>query len=153
MFEMGEFIYKFVICGVFFWVEMDQKIFSFFKEKCFVEFKKQKGYIIKKFNEDFYKVWFGQKKDGIVVDFEDMIYGEVVCCMVVFFYVEDEKCWIDLFYVKFMGDFIYCFEECFIIFVGQLFYLQSYVDLDEFFVVVECILLYYFDVEIQFINV
>ncbi|KAK4196274.1 putative fatty acid synthase subunit beta [Triangularia verruculosa] len=152
MSEMGEPIHKLATRGVLFWAEMDQKIFSLPKEKRLVELKKQKNYIIKKLNEDFHKVWFGQKKDGTAVDLEDMTYGEVVRRMVALLYVEDEKRWIDPSFAKLTGDFIHRLEERFTTSAGQPSHLQSYADLDEPFSAVERILSHYPDAETQLIN-
>ncbi|KAK3358649.1 acyl transferase domain-containing protein [Lasiosphaeria ovina] len=150
--EMGEPIHKLATRGVLFWAEMDQKIFSLPKEKRVPELKKNRVHIIKKLNEDFQKVWFGQNKDGKAVDLEDMTYGEVVRRMVALLYVKDESRWIDPSFAKLTGDFIHRVEERFASTPGQPSSLQSYADLDEPFSAVERILAHYPDAETQLIN-
>ncbi|KAK4456910.1 putative fatty acid synthase subunit beta [Cladorrhinum samala] len=150
--EMGEPIHKLATRGVLFWAEMDKKIFSLPKEKRVAELQKNKAYIIKKLNEDFQKVWFGQKTDGKAVDLEDMTYGEVVRRMVALLYVKDEERWIDPSFAKLTGDFIHRVEERFTTEAGQPSHLQSYADLDEPYSAVERILAHYPQAETQLIN-
>ncbi|KAK5661256.1 hypothetical protein OQA88_11150 [Cercophora sp. LCS_1] len=150
--EMGEPIHKLATRGVLFWAEMDQKIFSLPKEKRLVELKKNKDYIIKKLNDDFQKVWFGQNKAGEAVDLEDMTYAEVVRRMVELLYVKDEARWIDPSFIKLTGDFIHRVEERFTTTPGQASALQSYADLNEPYSAVERILAQYPEAETQLIN-
>ncbi|KAK0620027.1 acyl transferase domain-containing protein [Immersiella caudata] len=150
--EMGEPIHKLATRGVLFWAEMDQKIFSLPKEKRVAELKKNRAYIIKKLNDDFQKVWFGQDKGGKAVDLEDMTYAGVVRRMVDLLYVKDEARWIDPSFVKLTADFIYRVEERFTTTPGQASRLQSYADLDEPHAAVERILSHYPEAEEQLIN-
>ncbi|KAK3939840.1 acyl transferase domain-containing protein [Diplogelasinospora grovesii] len=150
--EMGEPIHKLATRGVRFWAEMDQKIFSLPKEKRVPELRKNKDYIIKKLNDDFQKVWFGQNKEGKAVDLEDMTYGEVVRRMVELLYVKDESRWIDPSYTKLTGDFIHRVEERFTTTPGQPSRLQSYADLAEPYSAVEKILSHYPEADKQLIN-
>ncbi|KAK3390340.1 acyl transferase domain-containing protein [Podospora didyma] len=150
--EMGEPIHKLATRGVRFWAEMDQKIFSLPREKRVAELKKNKDYIIKKLNDDFHKVWFGQNKHGKAVDLEDMTYAEVVRRMVALLYVKDEARWIDPSFAKLTGDFIHRVEERFATASGKPSSLQSYADLDEPYSAVERILSYFPDAETQLIN-
>ncbi|KAK0643318.1 acyl transferase domain-containing protein [Cercophora newfieldiana] len=150
--EMGEPIHKLATRGVKFWAEMDQKIFSLPKEKRVAELKKNKAYIIKKLNDDFQKVWFGQDKDGKAVDLEDMTYAGVVRRMVDLLYVNDEARWIDPSFVKLTADFIHRVEERFTTSPGQASRLQSYADLDEPYTAVKRILSHYPEAEEQLIN-
>ncbi|AEO70742.1 uncharacterized protein THITE_2122457 [Thermothielavioides terrestris NRRL 8126] len=150
--EMGEPIHKLATRGVLFWAEMDKKIFSLPREKRVAELKKNRDYIIKKLNNDFQKVWFGQNKEGKAVDLEDMTYGEVIRRMVALLYVKDEARWIDPSFIKLTGDFIHRVEERFTTSPGQPSHLQSYADLDEPYSAVERILSHYPDAETQLIN-
>ncbi|KAM7218171.1 Acyl transferase domain containing protein [Rhypophila decipiens] len=150
--EMGEPIHKLATRGVLFWAEMDQKIFSLPKEKRVPELKKNRDYIIKKLNEDFQKVWFGQNKEGQAVDLEDMTYGEVVRRLVALLYIKDEQRWIDPSFIKLTGDFIHRVEERFISAAGQPSQLQSYSDLAEPYSAVEKILAHYPEAEKQLIS-
>ena len=150
--EMGEPIHKLATRGVRFWAEMDKKIFSLPKEKRVAELKKNKDYIIKKLNDDFHKVWFGQKKTGEAVDLEDMTYAEVVRRMVELLYVKDEARWIDPSFIKLTADFIHRVEERFTVSAGQPSMLQSYADLDEPCAAIDRILAHYPEAESQLIN-
>ncbi|KAK3324294.1 acyl transferase domain-containing protein [Cercophora scortea] len=150
--EMGEPIHKLATRGVRFWAEMDQKIFGLPKEKRVPELKKNRDYIIKKLNEDFQKVWFGQNKEGKAVDLEDMTYAEVVRRMVELLYVKDEARWIDPSFTKLTGDFIHRVEERFTTSAAQPSSLQSYADLAEPYSAVERILANYPEAEKQLIN-
>ncbi|KAK3688084.1 acyl transferase domain-containing protein [Podospora appendiculata] len=150
--EMGEPIHKLATRGVRFWAEMDQKIFGLPKEKRVPELKKNRDYIIKKLNEDFQKVWFGQNKQGKAVDLEDMTYAEVVRRMVELLYVKDEARWIDPSFTKLTGDFIHRVEERFTASTAQPSSLQSYADLAEPYSAVERILANYPEAEKQLIN-
>ncbi|MCJ1474414.1 beta subunit of fatty acid synthetase [Lambiella insularis] len=129
--EMGEPIHKLATRGVRFWAEMDQKIFSLDKAKRVPELLKQKDHIVKKLNDDFQKVWFGRNEAGVVVDLEDMTYGEVLRRMVDLMYVKHESRWIDPSLERLTGDFIRRVEERFTQKPGQPSLLQSYSDLDE----------------------
>jgi fatty acid synthase subunit beta len=111
--EMGEPIHKLATRGVLFWHEMDQKIFSLDKAKRIPELKKMREHIIKKLNNDFHKVWFGQNKHGESVDLEDMTYAEVVKRMVDLMYVKHQDRWIDQSLKRLTGDFIRRVEERF----------------------------------------
>ncbi|KAL2165067.1 hypothetical protein VTH06DRAFT_363 [Thermothelomyces fergusii] len=150
--EMGEPIHKLATRGVLFWAEMDQKIFSLPKEKRVPELKKNRDYIIKKLNEDFQKVWFGQNREGKAVDLEDMTYGEVVRRMVELLYVKDEARWIDPSYMKLTADFIHRVEERFTTKPGQVSLLQGFAALEEPYSAVERILSHYPEAETQLIN-
>ncbi|KAL2153788.1 hypothetical protein VTH82DRAFT_4943 [Thermothelomyces myriococcoides] len=150
--EMGEPIHKLATRGVLFWAEMDQKIFSLPKEKRVPELKKNRDYIIKKLNEDFQKVWFGQNREGKAVDLEDMTYGEVVRRMVELLYVKDEGRWIDPSYMKLTADFIHRVEERFTSKPGQVSLLQGFTALEEPYSAVERILSHYPEAETQLIN-
>jgi fatty acid synthase subunit beta, fungi type len=150
--EMGEPIHKLATRGVKFWAEMDLKIFSLPKEKRVPELKKNREYIIKKLNDDFQKVWFGQNKAGETVELEDMTYGEVVRRMVDLMYVKHESRWIDKSYMTLTGDFIRRVEERFTHGHGKPSMLQSYSDLGEPHSVIEKILTTYPDAEKQLIN-
>ncbi|RDW58716.1 fatty acid synthase subunit beta [Coleophoma cylindrospora] len=112
--EMGEPIHKLATRGVLFWAEMDQKIFSLEKSKRMAELAepKQRAYIIKRLNDDFQKVWFGQSK-GNAVDLEDMTYAEVLCRLIELLYIKSAARWIDDSYKKLVLDFVRRLEERF----------------------------------------
>lgn len=150
--EMGEPIHKLATRGVKFWAEMDQKIFSLDKAKRVPELKKQREYIIKKLNDDFQKVWFGQNSAGKVVDLEDMTYGEVVKRMVDLMYVKHESRWIDPSLQRLTGDFIRRLEERFTSTSGKSSLVQSYSGLNEPFKVVEKVFETYPEASRQLIN-
>lgn len=150
--EMGEPIHKLATRGVLFWAEMDQKIFALPKEKRVPELIKNKDYIIKKLNDDFHKVWFGQDKNGKACDLEDMTYAGVVRRMVELLYVKDEARWIDPSFIRLTGDFIHRLEERFTTSAGQASQLQSYADLAEPYPAVDGILSHYPESEVQLIN-
>ncbi|KAK0715299.1 acyl transferase domain-containing protein [Lasiosphaeris hirsuta] len=150
--EMGEPIHKLATRGVLFWAEMDQKIFSLPKEKRVAELKKNRDYIIKKLNDDFQKVWFGQNKAGKAVDLEDMTYAEVVRRMVALLYIQDEARWIDPSFIKLTADFIHRVEERFTTSPGEPSKLQSYADLAEPYAAIDRILAHYPDADTQLIN-
>lgn len=150
--EMGEPIHKLATRGVKFWAEMDQKIFSLDKAKRVPELKKQREYIIKKLNDDFQKVWFGQNAAGQVVDLEDMTYGEVVKRMVDLMYVKHESRWIDQSLERLTGDFIRRLEERFTTKSGRSSLVQSYSELDEPYEVVDEVLRAFPEASEQLIN-
>jgi len=150
--EMGEPIHKLATRGVKFWAEMDQKIFSLDKAKRVPELKKQREHIIKKLNDDFQKVWFGRNAAGVVVDLEDMTYGEVVKRMVDLMYVKHESRWIDPSLQRLTGDFIRRLEERFTSAPGKSSLVQSYSELDEPYKVVDDVLRTYPEAGEQLIN-
>ena len=150
--EMGEPIHKLATRGVKFWAEMDEKIFSLDKAKRVPELKKQREYIIKKLNDDFQKVWFGRNSSGQVVDLEDMTYGEVLKRMVDLMYVKHESRWIDQSLERLTGDFIRRLEGRFTAAPGKSSLIQSYLELNEPYKVVDTVLEAYPEANDQLIN-
>lgn len=150
--EMGEPIHKLATRGVLFWNELDQKIFKLDKAKRLPELKKLRGYIIKKLNDDFQKVWFARNAAGQTVDLEDMTYAEVVHRMVDLMYVKHESRWIDDSLKRLTGDFIRRIEERFTTDVGRSSLLQTYSELNVPYPAVDNILSAYPDSATQLIN-
>jgi fatty acid synthase subunit beta, fungi type len=150
--EMGEPIHKLATRGVRFWAEMDNKIFSLPREKRLPELKKMRDYVVKKLNDDFQKVWFGQNKDGKAVDLEEMTYAETVRRMVELLYVKHESRWIDPTYVRLLGDWIQRVEERFTRENDQPRQLQDFSELKVPFETVERVLKAYPEAETQIIN-
>ncbi|BDD63834.1 beta subunit of fatty acid synthetase [Monascus purpureus] len=150
--EMGEPIHKLATRGVLFWHEMDQKIFKLDKAKRLPELKKLRGYIIKKLNDDFQKVWFGRNAAGEAVDLEEMTYAEVVHRMVELMYVKAEARWIDDSLKRLTGDFIRRIEERFTTAEGQPSLLQNYSELNTPYPAIDNILSAYPEAATQLIN-
>ncbi|KAI8394241.1 fatty acid synthase [Radiomyces spectabilis] len=111
--ELGEPIHKVATRGVRLWKELDESIFNLPKDKRLPALLKKKDYIIKRLNADFQKVWFGKKKNGDVVDLQDMTYAEVVNRMVELLYIKHECRWIDVSLRNLVGDFLRRIEERF----------------------------------------
>lgn len=112
--ELGEPIHKIATRGVRLWKELDETIFNLPKEKRLPALLAKKDYIIKRLNADFQKVWFGKKKNGDVVDLQDMTYAEVVARMVELMYIKQEHRWIDRTLRDLVGDFLRRIEERFV---------------------------------------
>lgn len=150
--EMGEPIHKLATRGVKFWAEMDQKIFTLPKEKRVAELNKNKAWIIKKLNDDFQKVWFGQNSAGEPCDLDEMTYGEILRRMIALLYVKHQSRWIDPTFATFTSKFITRVEERFTSTTGQAYVLQSVSELDEPFSAIERVLSHYPEAEKQIIN-
>ncbi|KAI7866261.1 fatty acid synthase [Spinellus fusiger] len=111
--ELGEPIHKIATRGVRLWKELDESIFNLPKDKRLPALLAKKDYIIKRLNADFQKVWFGKKKNGDVVDLQDMTYTEVVHRMVELLYIHYEGRWIDFTHRNLVGDFLRLIEQRF----------------------------------------
>ncbi|KAF7722190.1 3-oxoacyl-[acyl-carrier-protein] synthase [Apophysomyces ossiformis] len=111
--ELGEPIHKVATRGVRLWKELDESIFNLPKDKRLPALLAKKDYIIKRLNADFQKVWFGKKKNGDVVDLQEMTYVEVVNRMIELLYVKHEMRWIDPTLRNLVGDFLRRIEERF----------------------------------------
>ncbi|KAI8145418.1 fatty acid synthase [Fennellomyces sp. T-0311] len=111
--ELGEPIHKIATRGVRLWKELDESIFNLPKDKRNAALLAKKDYIIKRLNADFQKVWFGKKKNGDVVDLQEMTYVEVVYRMVELLYIKHEHRWIDYTHRNLVGDFLRRIEERF----------------------------------------
>lgn len=111
--ELGEPIHKVATRGVRLWKELDETIFSLPRDKRLPALLAKKDYIIKRLNADFQKVWFGKKKNGDVVDLQEMTYTEVVDRMVELLYIKHERRWIDISLRNLLGDFLRRIEERF----------------------------------------
>lgn len=111
--ELGEPIHKIATRGVRLWKELDESIFNLPKDKRLPALLAKKDYIIKRLNADFQKVWFGKKKNGDVVDLQEMTYVEVVNRMIELMYIKHEHRWIDITLRNLVGDFLRRIEERF----------------------------------------
>ncbi|CAO3634037.1 unnamed protein product [Cunninghamella blakesleeana] len=111
--ELGEPIHKVATRGVKLWKELDETIFNLPRDKRLPALLAKKDYIIKRLNADFQKVWFGKKKNGDVVDLQEMTYSEVVDRMVELLYIKHETRWIDITLRNLVGDFLRRIEERF----------------------------------------
>lgn len=112
--ELGEPIHKIATRAVKLWKEFDDTIFKLPKEKRAAWLAERKAEIIKKLNADFAKPWFGQKKDGTVVeDLADMTYEEAVLRMIRLMFVAHEKRWVDTSLRNLTGDWLRRVEERF----------------------------------------
>lgn len=127
--ELGEPIHKIATRGVRLWKELDESIFNLPKDKRLPALLAKKDYFIKRLNADFQKVWFGKKKNGDVVDLQDMTYSEVVARMVELLFIKVENRWIDITLRNLVGDFLRRVEERFLQ-KEQISLLQSYSQLD-----------------------
>ncbi|ORX59428.1 fatty acid synthase [Hesseltinella vesiculosa] len=111
--ELGEPIHKVATRGVRLWKELDETIFNLPRDKRLPALLAKKDYIIKRLNADFQKVWFGKKKNGDVVDLQEMTYTEVVDRMIELLYIKHESRWIDVTLRNLVGDFLRRIEERF----------------------------------------
>ncbi|KZS94178.1 fatty acid synthase [Sistotremastrum niveocremeum HHB9708] len=112
--ELGEPIHKIATRGVKLWKEFDDTVFKMPKEKRVEWLAKNKDSVISKLNKDFAKPWFGQKKDGTVVDdIASMTYEEVTRRMVRLMYVAHQSRWIDISLRNLLGDWLRRVEERF----------------------------------------
>ncbi len=115
--ELGEPIHKVFTRGLEVWRDFDEQFFNLTpKEKMIQKILEKKQYIIKRLNADFQKVYFGQKKDGTVVDLPEMTYSEVAYRMVSLMYINkpDGSRWIDSGFFDRVLDFVLHTEERFI---------------------------------------
>lgn len=104
--EMGQPIHKIATRGVLLWSEMDKMIFSLSREKRLAALKINKGYIIKRLNADYSKVWFPQSASGEPIDLEEMTYYQVVMRMIELMYVAHQSRWIDHSYTSMVFDLV-----------------------------------------------
>ncbi|KAG2217921.1 hypothetical protein INT45_012584 [Circinella minor] len=111
--ELGEPIHKIATRGVRLWKELDESVFNLPRDKRAAGLAAKKDYIIKRLNADFQKVWFGKKKNGDVVDLQEMTYTEVVYRMIELLYIKHEHRWIDYSHRNLVGDFMRRIEERF----------------------------------------
>lgn len=128
--EMGEPIHVLATRGMKFWAEMD-KIFKMPKEQKLAELEKKHGYIIKKLNDDYQKVWFGKNKAGDAVQLKEMTYHEVLLRMVELMYINLEGRWIDKSLQRLTTDFILRVEERFTENVDSSLAVQDHADLED----------------------
>lgn len=127
--EMGEPIHVLATRGMRFWAEMDS-MFKMGKDQKLAELKKKSGYIIKKLNQDFQKVWFGKNTAGDAVLLKEMTYYEVILRMIELMYISSSGLWIDKSLQLLTGDFIRRVEERFATSINSRFILSDYADLD-----------------------
>ncbi|KAJ2039514.1 fatty acid synthase alpha subunit Lsd1 [Coemansia sp. S3946] len=66
----------------------------------------QKDEIIARLNSDYFRLWFGRKSDGGVVDLEKMTYAEVISRLVELMYVKHQQRWIHESYRRVVLDFV-----------------------------------------------
>ncbi|KAI0130232.1 acyl transferase domain-containing protein [Xylariales sp. AK1849] len=112
--EMGEAIHVVATRGSLFWDEMDRNVFSVDKSKQAQVINSMRQYIIKKLNEDFQKVWFGQKIVGSgpkACELEEMTYVEVLRRIVQLMFIESRCRWIHDSYWRIFRDFLVRTEE------------------------------------------
>jgi len=110
--EMGEPIHMLATRGAKFWSEMDQIIFRLPPALRLDILKINQKYIVRKLNEDFQRVWFGQNSQGHPVELNQMTYEDVLNRMIELMYVQRDEDWewIDKSYERFTLDFVYRVE-------------------------------------------
>ncbi|KAI0046589.1 fatty acid synthase [Auriscalpium vulgare] len=132
--ELGEPIHKVANRALKLWKEFDDTIFKLPREKRDAWLQERRADVIAKLNRDYFKPWFGAKKDGTVVeDIADMTYEETVLRMVRLLYVSHEERWTDLSWRDLVGDWMRRVEERFAGVNGsaKISLLQSYVTLNK----------------------
>ncbi|KAJ2091021.1 fatty acid synthase alpha subunit Lsd1 [Coemansia sp. RSA 986] len=74
--------------------DLRSTIFSQSRDKHALLLQERKQDVIARLNSDFARPWFGKKRDGEVVDLDEMTYAEVISRMVELMYVAHQKRWI-----------------------------------------------------------
>eukprot|EP00397_Hematodinium_sp_SG-2012_P000038 GEMP01000038.1.p1 GENE.GEMP01000038.1~~GEMP01000038.1.p1 ORF type:complete len:4044 (+),score=1094.81 GEMP01000038.1:434-12565(+) len=85
--ELGEPIHIVATRGMLLWREFDTMFFKAPLKDRHALIVKKKDYIIKRLNEDFQKVYFGRKENGVVCDLAEMTYAEVLHRFVALCYI------------------------------------------------------------------
>jgi fatty acid synthase subunit beta len=113
--EMGQPIHVLATRGAMFWAEMDRTVFKLEKSKRQKVLDSKRNYIINKLNNDFQKVWFGQKQASTptACEVEEMSYAEVLHRMVQLMFIKRQTRWIDDSYRTMLIDFLIRTEERF----------------------------------------
>ena len=152
--ELGQPIHKVATRGVLLWAELDKTIFSLPKAKQVIELKRRRDYFIQRLNCDSQKVWFGRNSAGQAVDLNDMTYAEVMQRMVELLYVKHQSRWIHKSYLVLVADFVRRLEErlgpASAESQGSVF--LSYDDFSNPFHMINTVLRYYIDAEVQIIS-
>ncbi|KAJ2489200.1 fatty acid synthase alpha subunit Lsd1 [Coemansia sp. RSA 2050] len=85
--------------------DLRSTIFSQPREKHAALLLARKDEIIARLNSDYFRPWFGRKADGLVVDLEEMTYGEVISRLVELMYIKHQHRWIHESYRQFVFGF------------------------------------------------
>ncbi|KAJ2160105.1 fatty acid synthase alpha subunit Lsd1 [Coemansia sp. RSA 552] len=103
--EFGELNHILATRAVIFLREIHKDILSQPREKHQALLLARKDEIISRLNRDYMRPWFGKKRDGRVVDLEDMTYAEVIDRLVELVYVKHQQRWAHPSYFQLVLDF------------------------------------------------
>ncbi|KAJ1665555.1 fatty acid synthase alpha subunit Lsd1 [Coemansia sp. RSA 1646] len=92
--EYGESNHALATRATMFINHLRSTVFSQPRNKQTMLLQERKQDIVARLNSDFFRPWFGKKRDGRVVDLDEMTYAEVIGRMVELMYVAHQKRWI-----------------------------------------------------------
>ncbi|KAI8319679.1 hypothetical protein GQ54DRAFT_30255 [Martensiomyces pterosporus] len=106
MSEYGEPNHVIKTRGALLVTELSKQIFSRPRDEQLPLLLSRKSELIERLNRDYMRPWFGKKRNGRVVDLEDMTYAEVAGRLVELTYVKHQSRWIDSSYCSLLARFL-----------------------------------------------
>ncbi|KAJ2163006.1 fatty acid synthase alpha subunit Lsd1 [Coemansia sp. RSA 552] len=104
--EFGELNHVLATRAAMFIRDMHATILNQPRDKREALLRARKDEVISRLNTDYLRPWFGKKRDGQVVDLEDMTYVEVVNRLVDLMYIKHQQRWIHPSHCQLVLDFV-----------------------------------------------